>query len=170
MPPPPRPMPSFFGQEVTGQLTPISRTPARELDISATDPDQNITTYTESVTPPDTSVFQSPSNLMSSTILEKEIEALPASATAAGSDLMSNLKEKAKDMFNGLSRKSTELLNFDHILRKNDERPPSRAQPLSEDELIDFGDAAEITEVTTPNQTADQVGRSIDQSAFGTRT
>ena len=79
-----------------------------------------------------------------------------------GGDIMSNLKEKAVGMLTSIGRKSTEFLAFDHILSNKKTEPEKRQSlPLSEDELINFGEDAVIEEVTAENA---KVGRSFSFS------
>ena len=158
-----RQAPPFFGNG-SRQPTPIPKTPRRDLDDYI---NQDTTPhFLRALTPPNFPQM----DLMSSTILDKEIEQVPESVTRSSSapslamtgDIMTNLKEKAFGVITGLSRKSSEFLNFDNIL-KIGESEKGQSQELSEEEIASFGDKAEISEIRTPENST-KVGHAFSFS------
>ena len=114
--PPPQAPPPFFGQN-SRQPTPILPITPKRMNMSVTDHPVNILEtphFLRNMASPET-VFP-PENLMSSTILDRNEEA--SSVQGLGSDLMGNLRERAKDVLEKIGRKSSELLTFDNILNK----------------------------------------------------
>ena len=146
---PPPQIPQFFDKDQTRTPTPIQKVFSGDnFDLSGGSNPVNLMgtpAFLRNTTPTDTEVFQSPNNLMSSTILE------PAPTT----DIMSMVAEKAKgvlETMGNIGRKSTELLAFDNILSKKSESGKSTPLELSREELDYFGEAAEISAVETSSK------------------